>query len=76
MQNQLVEEKEKVAHFNEQLQQEQSKKEQELKEIKDAHQTQISSLKEKITNMVSIYVFIVCILLFYCNFKQIFIHGH
>lgn len=76
MQNQLVEEKEKVAHVNEQLQQEQSKKEQELKEIRDAHLTQISSLQEKITNMVSIcgtvrIFFLNCLL---CNFKHTVFH--
>ncbi|XP_044052290.1 CAP-Gly domain-containing linker protein 1 isoform X7 [Siniperca chuatsi] len=51
LQSQLVEEKEKVAHFNEQLQQEQSRKEQELKETRDTHQSQISSLQEKIVNL-------------------------
>ncbi|XP_076586254.1 CAP-Gly domain-containing linker protein 1 isoform X5 [Chaetodon auriga] len=50
-QSQLAEEKEKVAHLNEQLQQEQSHKEQELKETRDAHQSQISSLQEKIVNL-------------------------
>uniref|UniRef100_A0A3Q1CNA0 CAP-Gly domain-containing protein n=1 Tax=Amphiprion ocellaris TaxID=80972 RepID=A0A3Q1CNA0_AMPOC len=51
LQNQLAEEKEKAAHLNEQLQLEQSHKEQELKEARDTHQTQISSLQEKITTM-------------------------
>lgn len=43
-----------MAHSKEQLQQEQSRKEQELKETRDAHQSQISSLQEKIANLVSI----------------------
>ncbi|XP_059192358.1 CAP-Gly domain-containing linker protein 1 isoform X4 [Centropristis striata] len=51
LQSQLSEEKEKVAHSNEQLQQEQSRKEQELKETREAHQSQISSLQENITNL-------------------------
>ncbi|XP_069555475.1 CAP-Gly domain-containing linker protein 1 isoform X4 [Brachyistius frenatus] len=51
LQNQLAEGKEKVAHLNEQLQQEQSHTEQELKETRDAHQTQISSFQEKITTL-------------------------
>ncbi|XP_074493969.1 CAP-Gly domain-containing linker protein 1 isoform X7 [Sebastes fasciatus] len=51
LQCQLSEEKEKVAHSNEQLQQEQSRREQELKETRDTHQSQISSLQEKITNL-------------------------
>lgn len=38
----------------EELQQEQSKKEQELKEIRDLHLVQISTLQEKINNLVSI----------------------
>ncbi|KAM4576946.1 CAP-Gly domain-containing linker protein 1 isoform 4-T4 [Odontesthes bonariensis] len=50
-QNQLAEEKEKVANLNEQLQLEQSSKQQELKETRDAHQTQISSLQEKISTL-------------------------
>ncbi|XP_037536957.1 CAP-Gly domain-containing linker protein 1 isoform X3 [Nematolebias whitei] len=50
LQNQLAEEKEKVAHLEE-LQQEQSKKEQELKENRDLHLVQISSLQEKINNL-------------------------
>lgn len=54
MQSQVAEEKEKVAHLNEQLQQEQSRKEQELKETRDAHQSQISTLQEKIVTLVSI----------------------
>ncbi|XP_041792248.1 CAP-Gly domain-containing linker protein 1 isoform X2 [Chelmon rostratus] len=51
LQSQLAEEKEKVAHLNEQLQQQQSHKEQELKETRDTHQSQISSLQEKIVNL-------------------------
>uniref|UniRef100_A0A1A8QSR9 CAP-Gly domain-containing protein n=1 Tax=Nothobranchius rachovii TaxID=451742 RepID=A0A1A8QSR9_9TELE len=51
LQNQLAEEKERVAHLNEQLQQELSNKEQELKETKDAHQSQINSLQEKMANL-------------------------
>ncbi|XP_063753394.1 CAP-Gly domain-containing linker protein 1 isoform X4 [Eleginops maclovinus] len=51
LQGQLTEEKEKVAHSNEQLQQEQARKQQELKEARDAHQSQISSLQENITNL-------------------------
>ncbi|XP_035514473.1 CAP-Gly domain-containing linker protein 1 isoform X5 [Morone saxatilis] len=51
LQSQLAEEKEKAAHLNEQLQQEQSRKEQELKETRDKHQSQISSLQEKIANL-------------------------
>ncbi|XP_022613366.1 CAP-Gly domain-containing linker protein 1 isoform X3 [Seriola dumerili] len=51
LQSQVAEEKEKVAHFNEQLQQEQSRKEQELKETRDAHQSQLRSLQEKITTL-------------------------
>uniref|UniRef100_A0A1A7W9X1 CAP-GLY domain containing linker protein 1a n=1 Tax=Iconisemion striatum TaxID=60296 RepID=A0A1A7W9X1_9TELE len=51
LQNQLAEEKERAAHLNEQLQQEQSNKEQELKETKDAHQTQINNLQEKMANL-------------------------
>lgn len=54
MQSQLAEEKEKVAHLNEQVQQEQSRKEQELKQTRDTHQSQISSLQEKIADLVSI----------------------
>lgn len=50
----MAEEKEQVAHLNEQLQQEQSRKEQELKETRDTHQSQIISLQEKIANLVSI----------------------
>ncbi len=42
-----------MAHLNEQLQQEQSRKEQELRETRDTHQSQISSLQEKIANLVS-----------------------
>lgn len=41
-----------MAHSNEQLQQEQSRKEQELKETREAHQSQISNLEEKIANLV------------------------
>ncbi|XP_068560112.1 CAP-Gly domain-containing linker protein 1 isoform X4 [Cebidichthys violaceus] len=51
LQSQLSEEKEKVAHSNEQLQQEQSRKEQELIETRDAHQSQITGLQEKIANL-------------------------
>ncbi|XP_031712144.1 CAP-Gly domain-containing linker protein 1 isoform X5 [Anarrhichthys ocellatus] len=51
LQSQLSEEKEKVAHSNEQLQQEQSRKEQELMETRDAHQSQISGLQEKVANL-------------------------
>lgn len=54
MQNQLAEEKENVAHLEE-LQQEQSKREQELKEIRDLHLVQINSLQDKINNLVSIF---------------------
>ena len=43
-----------MAHLNEQLQQEQSRKELELKETRDTHQSQITSLQEKITTLVSI----------------------
>lgn len=43
-----------MAHLNEQMQQEQSHKEQELKESRDTYQTEISSLQEKITSLVSI----------------------
>lgn len=42
-----------MAHLNEQLQQELSRKDQELKETRDAHQSQISSLQEKIASLVS-----------------------
>ncbi len=45
-----------MAHLNEQLQQEQSHKEQELKDTRDKHQSEISSLQEKITHLVSIVV--------------------
>lgn len=55
MQNQLVEEREKVAHLNEQIQLEQSGKDQELRETREAHQSQISSLQEKITTLVGIF---------------------
>lgn len=41
-----------MAHSNEQLQQEQSRKEQELKETREAHQSQISNLEGKIANLV------------------------
>ncbi|XP_034726880.1 CAP-Gly domain-containing linker protein 1 isoform X6 [Etheostoma cragini] len=51
LQSQLSEEKEKVVHSNEQLQQEQSRREQELKETRDTHQSQISSLQDKIANL-------------------------
>ncbi|XP_041854486.1 CAP-Gly domain-containing linker protein 1 isoform X4 [Melanotaenia boesemani] len=51
LQNEVAEEKEKVAHLNEQLQQEQSSKMQELKEARDSHQTQLSGLQEKITTL-------------------------
>ncbi|XP_071060524.1 CAP-Gly domain-containing linker protein 1 isoform X5 [Pseudochaenichthys georgianus] len=51
LQSQLTEEKEKAAHSNEQLQQEQTGKEQELKETRDAHQAQRSSLQDNITNL-------------------------
>ncbi|XP_068460998.1 CAP-Gly domain-containing linker protein 1 isoform X4 [Clinocottus analis] len=54
LQSQLSEEKEKVAHSIEQLQQEQSRKEQELIETRDAHQSQISGLQEKIANLEKI----------------------
>lgn len=54
MQSQLSEEKEKVAHSTEQLQQEKSRKAQELMETRDAHQSQISGLQETIANLVSI----------------------
>ncbi|MED6240947.1 hypothetical protein ATANTOWER_016432 [Ataeniobius toweri] len=50
-QNQLAEEKEKVAHLDEKLQKEQSNKEQQLKEAKDAHQSETSSLQEKINTL-------------------------
>lgn len=42
-----------MAHLNEQLQQELSRKDQELKETKETHQSQISSLQEKIVKLVS-----------------------
>uniref|UniRef100_A0A3P9MGQ4 CAP-GLY domain containing linker protein 1a n=1 Tax=Oryzias latipes TaxID=8090 RepID=A0A3P9MGQ4_ORYLA len=51
LQNQLAEEKEKVAQANEMLQQKLSSKEQQIKETKDAHINQIISLQEKITTM-------------------------
>ncbi|XP_062418124.1 CAP-Gly domain-containing linker protein 1 isoform X4 [Pungitius pungitius] len=51
LQSQLSEEKEKVAHSNEQLQQERSCREQELMETRDAHQSQIRGLQETIANM-------------------------
>ncbi|XP_031164833.1 CAP-Gly domain-containing linker protein 1 isoform X8 [Sander lucioperca] len=51
LQSQLSEEKEKAVHSNEQLQQEQSRREQELKETRDTHQSQISSLQDKIANL-------------------------
>ncbi|KAI4820029.1 hypothetical protein KUCAC02_028023 [Chaenocephalus aceratus] len=51
LQSQLTEEREKAAHSNEQLQQEQTRKEQELKETRDAHQAQRSSLQDNITNL-------------------------
>uniref|UniRef100_A0A8C7Z3Z4 CAP-GLY domain containing linker protein 1a n=1 Tax=Oryzias sinensis TaxID=183150 RepID=A0A8C7Z3Z4_9TELE len=51
LQNQLAEEKEKVAQAKEMLQQELSSKEQQIKETKDAHLNQLSSLQEKITTM-------------------------
>lgn len=54
LQSQIAEEKEKTAHLNEQLLQEQSRKEQELKETRDEHQSQISSLQEKIAKLVSV----------------------
>lgn len=53
MHSQLVEEKEKVAHLNEQLQQQQSRSEQELKETTDTHQSQIHRLEENIATLVS-----------------------
>lgn len=40
--------------MDEQLQQEKSRKEQELKDSREKHQSQISSLQEKITHLVSI----------------------
>ncbi|XP_062273009.1 CAP-Gly domain-containing linker protein 1 isoform X3 [Scomber scombrus] len=48
LQSHLAEEKEKVADLNEKLQQDTSRKNQELKETRDTHQSQISSLQEKI----------------------------
>lgn len=54
LQSQLAEEKDKVALLNEQLQQEKSHKERELKETRETHQSQISGLQEKIVNLVSI----------------------
>lgn len=50
----MAEEKEKVAHLNEQLQQEQSSKEQQLKGTTDAHESQICHLQERISVLVSI----------------------
>lgn len=43
-----------MADLNEQLQQEQSRKERELKETTETHHSQISGLQEKIVNLVSI----------------------
>ncbi|KAM9392460.1 CAP-Gly domain-containing linker protein 1 isoform 2-T3 [Pholidichthys leucotaenia] len=51
LQTQLAEEKEKVAHTLEQLQQEQSHREQLLKETRDAHQTQVINLQEKMATL-------------------------
>lgn len=55
LQNLLAEEKEKVAQANEMLKQEQSNKEQQMKETRDAHLDEISSLQENITALVSIF---------------------
>lgn len=77
----MAEEKEQVARLNEQLQQEQSRKEQELKETTDNHESQIRSLQEKISTLVSIlgqsqkrcvlenYVTHTGLNLFFCYFK-------
>lgn len=54
LQSQLAEEKEKAATLNEQLQHQQTHKEQDLKQAREEHQCQISSLQEKIANLVSI----------------------
>lgn len=54
MQSQLAEEREKVAHLDEKVQQEQTRKEQELQESRNAHETQTNSLQEKIVNLVGI----------------------
>lgn len=42
-----------MARLNEQLQQEASHKEHELKETREAHQTEINTLQENITTLVS-----------------------
>lgn len=51
-QSQLAEEKDKVAHLNEQVQQEKSHKERELKEARETHHSQINDLQEKISGLV------------------------
>lgn len=51
-QSQLAEEKDKVAHLNEQVQQEKSHKERELKEARETHHSQINDLQEKINGLV------------------------
>lgn len=51
-QSQLAEEKDKVAHLNEQVQQEKSHKERELKEARETHHSQINELQEKISGLV------------------------
>lgn len=53
LQSQLAEEKDTVAQLNEQLQLEKSHKEQELKETRETHHSQISDLQEKIVILVS-----------------------
>ena len=45
-----------MAHLDEKLQQELSRKEQELKESNDAHDSQMKDLQEKIDSLVSIVV--------------------
>lgn len=48
----MAEEKDKVAHLNEQVQQEKSHKDRELKEAKETHHSQINDLQEKISGLV------------------------
>lgn len=45
-----------MAHLDEQLQQEKSHKERELKEARETHQSQINDLQEKISTLVIFFV--------------------
>lgn len=56
LQGHLAQDKEKVMHLNEKVQQEETLREQDLKETRETYESQISGLHKKITCLVCIQI--------------------